>query len=61
VIRLTPSLPGGRFPDLSGHEVYVCGSVKRVEALVPAFLAQGLAEGVCFSNAFVLASGTTRA
>ena len=40
------------FPDLSGHEVYVCGSVKMVEAAVPAFIAQGLAEDVCFSDAF---------
>ena len=41
------------FPDLQGHEVYVCGSVKMVEAAVPAFLAQGLGEGFCFSDAFV--------
>ncbi|MBS0434859.1 MAG: ferredoxin-NAD reductase, partial [Proteobacteria bacterium] len=41
------------FPDLTGHEVYVCGSVKMVEAAVPAFLAQGLGEGFCFSDAFV--------
>jgi NAD(P)H-flavin reductase len=41
------------FPDLQGHEVYVCGSVKMVEAAVPAFLAQGLAEGFCFSDAFL--------
>ena len=40
------------FPDLTGHEVYVCGSVKMVEAAVPAFLAQGLGEGFCFSDAF---------
>ena len=40
------------FPDLSGHEVYACGSVKMVEAAVPAFLAQGLGEGFCFSDAF---------
>ena len=41
------------FPDLTGHEVYACGSVKMVEAAVPAFLAQGLGEGFCFSDAFV--------
>ncbi len=41
------------FPDLQGHEVYVCGSVKMVEAAVPAFLAQGLGEGFCFSDAFI--------
>ena len=40
------------FPDLSGHEVYACGSVKMVEAAVPAFLAQGLGEAFCFSDAF---------
>ena len=39
-------------PDLSGYEVYACGSVKMVEAAVPAFLAQGLSEGFCFSDAF---------
>jgi NAD(P)H-flavin reductase/quinol-cytochrome oxidoreductase complex cytochrome b subunit/ferredoxin len=44
------------FPDLSGHEVYLCGSVRMVEAAVPAFLAQGLAEGACFSDAFVPAA-----
>ena len=44
------------FPDLSGHEVYVCGSVKMVEAAVPAFIAQGLSEDVCFSDAFVPSS-----
>ncbi|HMO46700.1 MAG TPA: FAD-binding oxidoreductase [Rubrivivax sp.] len=40
-------------PDLSGYEVYACGSVKMVEAAVPAFLAQGLGESFCFSDAFV--------
>ncbi len=42
------------FPDLSGHEVYVCGSVKMVESAVPAFIAQGLREDACFSDAFLL-------
>jgi NAD(P)H-flavin reductase/ferredoxin len=41
------------FPDLTGYEVYVCGSVKMVETAIPAFLTQGLAEDVCFSDAFV--------
>jgi CDP-4-dehydro-6-deoxyglucose reductase, E3 len=41
------------FPDLREHEVYVCGSVKMVEAAVPAFLAQGLGEEQCFTDAFV--------
>ena len=40
-------------PDLSGYEVYACGSVKMVEAAVPAFIAQGLGEQFCFSDAFV--------
>ena len=48
------------FPDLSGHEVYVCGSVKMVEAAVPAFIAQGLAEDVCFSDAFVPSAERSR-
>jgi CDP-4-dehydro-6-deoxyglucose reductase len=41
------------FPDLSGHEIYVCGSVKMVDAAVPAFLAHGLGADACFSDAFV--------
>ncbi len=41
------------YPDLRQHEVYVCGSVKMVEAAVPAFLTQGLNETLCFSDAFV--------
>jgi len=41
------------FPDLSGREVYVCGSVKMVEAAVPAFIARGLDEDVCFSDSFL--------
>ena len=38
--------------DLAGHEVYVCGSVRMVDAAVEAFLARGLPEGSCFSDAF---------
>ena len=41
------------FPDLSGREVYVCGSVRMVEAAVPAFIARGLGEDFCFSDAFL--------
>jgi CDP-4-dehydro-6-deoxyglucose reductase, E3 len=41
------------FPDLAGHEVYVCGSVRMVEASVPAFLSRGLDEQACFSDAFI--------
>jgi CDP-4-dehydro-6-deoxyglucose reductase, E3 len=40
-------------PDLTGCEVYACGSVQMVEAAVPAFVAQGLDESFCFSDAFV--------
>jgi len=40
-------------PDLSGYEIYVCGSVRMVEAAVPDFLSRGLAEEYCFSDAFV--------
>ena len=47
------------FPDLSQHEVYVCGSVRMVETAVPAFLASGLAQDVCFSDAFVPSGGAT--
>jgi NAD(P)H-flavin reductase/quinol-cytochrome oxidoreductase complex cytochrome b subunit/ferredoxin len=39
-------------PDLAGHEVYACGSVRMVEAAVPDFLAHGLDEQFCFSDAF---------
>ena len=46
------------FADLSGHEVYLCGSVKMVETAVPAFLAQGLGEDACFSDAFLMAAPT---
>ena len=41
------------FADLREHEVYVCGSVKMVEAAVPAFMEQGLGEGFCFTDAFL--------
>jgi CDP-4-dehydro-6-deoxyglucose reductase len=40
-------------PNLTGHEVYACGSVTMVEAAVPDFLAHGLSEQFCFSDAFV--------
>ena len=39
--------------DLSGQEVYVCGSVKMVEAAVPAFMEHGLADGACYTDAFL--------
>lgn len=40
------------FADLKGYEVYVCGSMKMVETAIPAFVTQGLAEDVCFSDGF---------
>jgi CDP-4-dehydro-6-deoxyglucose reductase, E3 len=44
------------YPDLRGVEVYVCGSVKMVETAVPAFLARGLSEEACISDAFLPAA-----
>ncbi len=44
------------FGDLTGYEVYVCGSLKLVEAAVPAFMAQGLGEDACFTDAFLPAA-----
>ena len=43
-------------PDLSGYEVYACGSVQMIETAVPAFVAQGLSEQFCFSDAFTPAA-----
>ncbi|HSN31489.1 MAG TPA: cytochrome b N-terminal domain-containing protein [Ideonella sp.] len=40
------------FDRLGEHEVYVCGSARMVDAAVPAFIASGLPEGACFSDAF---------
>jgi len=40
------------FPDLSGFDIYACGSVRMVESARPAFIAQGLAEEACFADAF---------
>jgi NAD(P)H-flavin reductase/ferredoxin len=48
-------------PDLAGVEVYVCGSVRMVDAAVPALLAHGLAEQACFSDAFLPAAQATPA
>jgi len=39
-------------PDLTGYELYACGSTKMVETAVPAFVAQGMSEQFCFSDAF---------
>jgi NAD(P)H-flavin reductase/ferredoxin len=40
------------FPDLSGFDIYTCGSVKMVESARPALIAQGLAEDACFADGF---------
>jgi NAD(P)H-flavin reductase/ferredoxin len=40
------------YPDLSHHQVYACGSVEMVQAVAPAFAAQGLSPDDCFSDAF---------
>jgi NAD(P)H-flavin reductase len=42
------------FPTLRGHQVYACGSVAMVEAAHPAFVARGLTQDDCFSDAFRL-------
>jgi len=42
------------FPDLSGFQIYSCGSLQMVQAARPAFIAQGLPENACFSDAFLL-------
>lgn len=39
-------------PDLAGYEAYVCGSLQMVEVAFPAFLAHGMSEDTCFSDAF---------
>ena len=40
------------FPDMTGCEVYACGSVGMVETAHSAFLQKGMAEDRCFSDAF---------
>lgn len=48
------------YPDLSSQQLYACGSVAMVEAAHPAFVARGLAEDDCFSDAFRLAAHRPR-
>ncbi|MBI5658761.1 MAG: cytochrome b N-terminal domain-containing protein [Nitrosomonadales bacterium] len=43
-------------PDLSGFQIYACGSLLMVQAARPSFLAHGLPESACFSDAFTLSS-----
>ena len=40
------------FPELKGHEIYACGSVKMVESIFPFLKKQGAEDGTCFSDAF---------
>ena len=40
------------FPDLSGFSIYACGSMNMVHGARPAFVAQGLGEDACYSDAF---------
>ncbi|OGA52491.1 MAG: hypothetical protein A3G24_28775 [Betaproteobacteria bacterium RIFCSPLOWO2_12_FULL_62_13] len=42
------------FPNLSEYQIYACGSVEMVAAAHPAFLARGLTQDDCFSDAFKL-------
>jgi CDP-4-dehydro-6-deoxyglucose reductase, E3 len=48
------------FPDLGGHQIYACGSAKMVEAAHPAFMAHGMTQDDCFSDAFKLTAHLTR-
>ena len=43
------------FPNLSGYEIYACGSVQMLETARPTFVAQGLREDACFADAFFTA------
>jgi NAD(P)H-flavin reductase len=47
------------FPDLSGASVYACGSLNMVAAAVPEFIAHGLDESQCFSDAFTPQGGAS--
>lgn len=40
------------FPELKGHEIYACGSVRMVESIFPFLKKQGAEDGACFSDAF---------
>jgi NAD(P)H-flavin reductase len=42
--------------DLSGFQIYACGSLQMLQAARPTFLAQGLPEDACFSDAFTLSA-----
>jgi len=42
------------FPDLRQYQIYACGSAAMVAAAHPAFMAHGLTQDDCFSDAFKL-------
>ena len=42
------------FPNLSAYQIYACGSAAMVAAAHPAFMAHGLTQDDCFSDAFKL-------
>jgi CDP-4-dehydro-6-deoxyglucose reductase, E3 len=44
------------FPTLLGYELYACGSLQMVRSAHPEFIAHGLAEEACFSDAFTYAT-----
>ncbi len=44
------------FPQLADCAIYACGSVQMVEAVKPAFVAHGLPEDFCFSDALAAQS-----
>ena len=48
------------FPDLRGYLIYVCGSMQMVHTARPAFLARGLPEDMCISDAFLPAAPQAR-
>ena len=44
------------FPELKGHEIYACGSVRMVEAIFPFLKKHGAEDGQCFSDAFTVSA-----
>ncbi len=44
------------FPELKGHEIYACGSVRMVEAIFPFLKNHGAEDGACFSDAFTVSA-----
>jgi CDP-4-dehydro-6-deoxyglucose reductase, E3 len=44
------------FPTLQGYELYACGSLQMVRNAHPEFIAHGLTEEACFSDAFTYAT-----